>query len=219
MEKRQLVEEETITLKEKKIILAEGNDDYAFLICLLNFFSIKGIQVVNCKGIKKLTAKIKMLKKVDGFDTVESILIVRDSEKSEDDSVNSINDSLRKNDLIPDKTKLKPFNFLQVNGLKIGFALWHDFDDVREPLKRGTIEDVCLKIFNEQSIEVNVNKYIEDFQNSHSRFTHEHKNKLHALFSFTNKFVGMQIKEASRAHGFDFTSPFLKPFVDMIKDL
>jgi hypothetical protein len=219
MEKHLPIEGETITLKEKKIILAEGNDDCSFLICLLNFFSIRGIQVVNCKGIKKLTAKIKMLKGVDGFDTVESILIVRDSEKSEDAAVDSINTSLRENDLISPKTNLKPFDFLQVNGLKIGFALWHDFGDTGEPLKRGTIEDVCLKVFREQSIVVDVSKYIDDFQNNHSRFTHEHKNKLHALFSFTNEFVGMQIKEASRAHGFDFTSPFLKSFVDMIKEL
>ena len=61
-----------------------------------------------------------------------------------------------------------------------------------------------------------VKAYLEDFQKSNKIFKHPHKNELHALFSFTDKYVGSMIGKTAGIGGFDFNSQYLKPFIEMI---
>ncbi|MDR2168747.1 MAG: hypothetical protein LBP59_01230 [Planctomycetaceae bacterium] len=206
-----------IKLEKRKIILAEGVDALYFFINLLGLLQNENIQVLDFGGINDLTQYLNNLTKIDGYDKIESILIARDSETSSQSSSQSINSSLRNVHLI-DET-LEPFN-IQAAKIKIGFVLFPGYCANKCLYEQGTLEDLCIKIFEEQKIITDINSYLDDFQKTHNvKFKSIHKNQLHMLFSFTDKYVGLKLGEVMKAGGFNLNSPSLKPFVDIIQML
>jgi len=197
-----------MAVDKKKIILVEGKDDELFVKHLLNYLGINDIFIEPFNGKDKLTDHVKSLIKRDGFDDVTSIIILRDSDESYKSSSDSVNYSLRINGLIT--TDIKPFTINDQNNLKIGFSLFPGIDE------NGTLEDLCLKIFKTNSSNAMVKKYLEDFQAANGRFKRPHKNELHAMFSFTDKYVSLLIGQVAESGGFDFDSPLLLPFIEMI---
>lgn len=204
-------------IKKKKIIIAEGKDAKLFLIQLLNKKGNDSIQVIDSKGISELTQYINSLKKIDGFDTVSSILIFRDSETSSESAIQSVNHSLKSTGLIT--TEINPFVISKQNNRNIGFVLFPGIDENGKLFDCGTLEHLCLNIFRENSNSKIIKTYIEKFQIEVKKFKRPHKNELHALFSFTDKYVGMKIGETAQSGGFDFDSPQLLPFMEMINKM
>jgi hypothetical protein len=211
------LEKETVSIKTSKIILAEGIDAYLFLIHLLNTLHIAGIQVINSLGITDLTNSINTLKSADGYEGVNSILILRDSENSTKSAIQSVNHSLQVTGLID--TTLELFNIVEQNGKRICFALFPGFDENQQLYQNGTLEDLCLKIFKDQAVIERIDAYLSDFQTETKTFKRPHKNKLHATLSFTDKYVGMKIGDTTKVGGFDFASAYLAPFLDIINSL
>jgi len=200
-----------MVINKKKIILVEGNDELYFFMRLLNYKGINDVFIEPFNGKDKLTTHIKSLIKRDGFDDVTSIIILRDSDESYKSSSDSVNYCLRINGLIT--ADIKPFTINDQNNRKIGFGLFPGIE------KNGTLEDLCLKIFNTNSNNVMVKKYIEDFQAANGRFKKPHKNELHAIFSFTDKYVSLLIGQVAESGGFDLDSPYLLPFIEMINKM
>jgi hypothetical protein len=184
---------------------------------LLNTLHIAGIQVINSLGITDLTNSINTLKSADGYEEVNSILILRDSENSTKSAIQSVNHSLQVTGLID--TTLEPFNIIEQNGKRICFALFPGFDENQQLYQNGTLEDLCLKIFKDQAVIERVDAYLSDFQTETKTFKRSHKNKLHASLSFTDTYVGMKIGDTTKAGGFDFASAYLTPFLDIINSL
>jgi hypothetical protein len=150
---------------------------------------------------------------------VTAILIARDSEQSSGGAVQSINTSLRKVGL--SDVDLMPFQ-LEQKTKRIGFVLFPGYDEQGKLCQKGTLEDLCLKIFRQKEIIIEVDKYLEDFQKNRAKetvFPRKHKNRLHATFSFTDKYVGKTIGQTTTMGGFDFDSLYLKPFIDIITSL
>jgi len=205
-----------IIIKEK-LILAEGDDDCYFLLNLLLKTGIDDIQISDIEGVNKLTNHIEAIKGIEGFDIVTSILIFRDSEKSAENACKSVNISLKETKLI--ETDIEPFIMSRQNNRKIGFALFPGIDENGKIYKYGSLEDLCLRLFKEKSVTEEIKAYIKDFQSKTEDFKRPHKNELHASFSFTDNFVGLKIGETAKAGGFDFDSPYLKPFLNMIKEM
>jgi len=204
-------------ISDEKLILAEGTDDCKFLSSLLSKMKIDSIDIRKYEGINNLTNHIKAIKGIEGFDIVTSILIFRDSEQSAEKACKSVNNSLKETKLI--KTDIEPFIMSRQNSLKIGFALFPGIDENGKIYEYGTLEDLCLRLFKEKSVTEEIKVYIKDFQSKTESFKRPHKNELHASFSFTDNFVGLKIGETAKAGGFDFDSPHLKPFLNMIKEM
>ena len=200
-----------MAIDKKKIILVEGEDEFYFFIHLLKYKGISDIFIESFKGKDKLTTHIESLVKRDGFDDVTSLVIFRDSDDSSMKASDSVNYSLRTNGLIT--TNIKSFTMNNQNNQKIGFGLFPGIDE------NGTLEDLCIKIYKAGSNDTIVKKYLEDFQTTNGRFKKPHKNELHALFSFTNEYVGLKIGETAKIGGFDFDSPHLLPFIEMINKM
>ena len=201
---------------KSKLILAEGKDDCLFLKHLL--IKDNSIQIRNFKGQNNLTNDIEALKRVDGFDDVSSILIFRDSEESYQSASQSVNSSLKKTGLI--ETDIEPFKMSNQNNRKIGFVLFPGIDENGKAYTSGTLEHLCVKISKENTIMPIVKTYIIDFEQKMAKsFQKLHKNELHALFSFTDGYVGKKIGETAGAGGFDFNSPHLIPFLEMINKM
>ena len=208
-------DEENHSICKKKLILAEGKDDCLFLNRLL--IKENDIQIRNFNGKDNLTNEIEALKRIDGFDDVTSILVFRDSEESSEIACDSINYSLRKTGLII--TSIEPFIMNNQNNRKIGFTLFPGKDENGKLYNSGTLEHLCIKIFKGKSVKSIVRTYIEDFQSKKEKFKKLHKNELHALFSFTDDYVGNKIGDTARDGGFDFNSPYLFPFLEMIRKM
>jgi hypothetical protein len=204
-------------INKEKLILTEGVDDCYFLYSLLSKKKIDNIQVSNFEGVEKLTNHIEAIKRMDGFDNVTSILIFRDSEKSTDSACESVNNSLKKAEIINDD--ITPFTMSYQNDRKIGLVLFPGFDESGKIYSCGTLEHLCLRLFKEKSVNEKVKDYINDFQLKNEIFKKLHKNELHATFSFTDRFVGLKIGEIAKAEGFDFDSPHLSPFLEMINKM
>jgi hypothetical protein len=209
-----------IPMGKTKLLFAEGTDDKLFFIWLLEKLSIEDIHVLVFNGIDKLT---KFLEQTIGFnegwDEITSILIARDSEESSEAAISSITHSLKKNGLIDSPIK-QAFEFFEHEAKKIGIVLFPGFDETGELCDSGTLEHLCIKIFKEKDAAKDADEYIKDFQEKHKvSFSRIHKNKLHGAFSFTNEYVGFKLAEVMNAGGYDIDSPYLLPFIKMIRGL
>jgi hypothetical protein len=204
-------------IEKGKLILGEGYDDCYFLLYLLRKMEIDDIQISVFEGVENLTKHIESLKGIEGFDSVTSILIFRDSEKCTQSAIKDVNNSLKKTDLIT--TDIEPFTTNSQNDRNIGFVLFPGFDENGKLYDCGRLEDLCLKIFKNKSINALIKDYIDDFQSKNKKFIRPYKNELHALFSFSDEYVGSKIGETAKYGGFDFDSPELLPFLEMIRKM
>jgi hypothetical protein len=205
-----------IEIKKSKLILAEGVDAAYFLIYLLEKLDNEDIQVFNYGGITELTQFLNNLSKLDKYDEVSTIIIARDSETSSESSIQSVNDSLKKTNLTKDD--IMPFKIEQ-KVKKIGLVLFPGYDDRQQLYKTGTLEDLCLKIFRNQTLVEQIDTYLTDFQAGKQPFKRIHKNKLHATLSFTDDYVGSKLGETVKMGGYDLESSYLTPFLDIIRAL
>jgi len=206
-----------MSISMKKIILVEGDDDKYFTSQLLNHLEKKDIMVESFGGKDKLTTHIDVLINREGFDDVTSIIIFRDSEDSAKNAIESVNYSLRTKNLIT--KNIEPFTITIQNNRKIGFGLFPGLDDNGKIIDNGTLEHLCLKIFKENKNNALIKNYLDDFQSKNGNFKRFHKNELHTLFSFTDKYVGLKIGQTAKVGGFDFKSSCLLPFIKMISEM
>ena len=210
-------EEKIGIIDKKKIIIVEGNDEKYFMIQLLLNKRISDIQIIDSGGIEELAICIDALKGIEGFDGVTSILILRDSEDSAQSEIDSVNYRLIEAGLI--KKNIEPFTISNQNGYNIGFGLFPGKDEDGKLYDSGTLEHLCLRLFKEKSNNELIKSYTMDFQAKNKAFSHPHKNELHAIFSFTDNYVGLKIGDIAKKGGFDFDSLYLKPFLKMINKM
>lgn len=197
-------------IKSNKVILVEGLDAKLFFMYTLKHTGKEGhAQVFDYGGITQLTNFLLNFKKIDGFEKITSILVVRDAECSASSAIQSINTSLKASQLL---TKdLNPFQWHNSTP-KIACMLFPGIDDSGNIIQSGTLEDLCIKLIKDQSTLNTIDSYIEDFEEKHFSFSRKHKNRLHSAISLTNDFVGMKLGEATNAMYFDLTSKAFLPF-------
>ena len=207
-------------IKKQHIIFCEGEDEKWFLIWFLNsqeladnpFYS-NDIQVISFGGNEELSDKLELLTITPGFETIKSLLVIRDAEKNAEGAVRKIQDSLGNVQLpVPDG----PGKWA-IDGKKVGFLLFPNCD---QSVENGTLEDLCLSILKEEGHSIILDKvqsFLALLKEKHQRpFPHEFKSMLHTYFSVTDDFIGLKIGEAAKACAFDWNSDklaFLKSFL------
>jgi hypothetical protein len=208
-----------------KLILVEGDDALHFYIALLgkleSRIDIQGIQVMNFGGITDLAPFLAVLPNREHYGQISSLCIARDCETHEGETAlsasNSINHALQAARMT-DKD-IRPFHFEQFDK-KIGFVLFPGYNESGELEKKGTLEDLCLKICVPEIPVEEVSGYVDDFERKRpEHFKRPHKNRFHAALSFSDDYVGLKIGEAAKASAFDFNSPYLQPFIQMIQEV
>ncbi|MBS6256766.1 DUF3226 domain-containing protein [Megasphaera massiliensis] len=201
------------------VILCEGRDEELFLRCYVSHL-VEGkvvpdtFNIINLGGNEELQRKLRVLHSVEHYDHMQGFLIIRDAEASAVNAAQSLQKSM--NAAFGIDIPLDGQFVQNPDGICFGFVLLPgkttegDFCD-------GTLEDLCCQILKENPNEFSgedlltlSNSYLYTVE--HERGTSlrtAHKNKLHAYFSGTDRFVGMKIGEAARAKCFDFSSPAL----------
>jgi hypothetical protein len=205
-----------IRIQRENIILVEGEDGKYFFWYLLEKYKIESIDVHNYGGINDLTKYLRTLQKLDNYNTIKTILIARDAEDSARSAIQSVNTSLKSAGIITEN--IQPFK-ISNETKKTGIMIFPGIDEKGGIIETGALEDLCLKLFKEQSVITKTDVYISDYQKNGHGFVRPHKNRFHAALSFTNEYVGLKIGETAKAQGFDFTSPPLKPFLDVLRQV
>ena len=213
-------------IKKSKLILCEGRDEENFLISWLNSDELSNepgfsseIQVLNFEGNSDLSRQLEKYRKMDGFDSLTHLMIIRDAEQDSDGAVKSIQSALGNNGFqVPEESCQWIYD--KNNDLYIGFLLFPKCDN--NPTA-GTLEDLCLKILAKPDASVcmeEVNVFLERLETEHGKnFSHKFKTQLHAYFAVSDDYVGMKIGEAANAKAFDWSSPELEPLKNFVRNM
>lgn len=84
----------TNQIRAKKQLLVEGNDQRNFFEAMINHLDIEGIQVHNFGGIGELSEFLDLFVKLAGFDSIDTLGIVRDAEVSAHSALQSVQSSI-----------------------------------------------------------------------------------------------------------------------------
>ena len=76
-------------------LLVEGNDQRNFLEAIRRHLSLDNLQIWSYGGGQDLREFLKGFVRIDGFDTVQSLGVVRDAEENAENSFRSVQGSLR----------------------------------------------------------------------------------------------------------------------------
>lgn len=208
------------------LILCEGRDAFNFLIYFLNY-AIDNISsnfndfcVHNFGGITELTKALSAVTVDSDFKILKSISIVRDAEINFESAAQSIQNSFCSTGFsVPTKSARPTYdNNSKYPNIKTGFIL---FPSCTENAENGTLENFCLKIFDNSKID-NIKSEVDSILNhlnDNKKFVCPHKNTLHTYLSLTNEFVGLKIGEAAKANAFLWNSPHILPLQNFFESM
>lgn len=214
--------ENPLTIDKAKLILAEGREGQGFLEWLCKKCRSKDdVQVIDFGGNPQLRLFIQNLVNMDGYDKVESIVVVRDAEGNALSAIDSIKGALGNDKLKNDKLPVpsKPFTFKSENGKKTAYMIFSDPNDS----SRGTLEDLCLAMVNDQPVFECIDSFFECVNEkieSGTKLTHLHKRKVRCYLSTARlNCVGSNIGEAAERGAWDIKHKALLPFKQIITEL
>lgn len=146
------------------LILCEGEDEFRFLIAYLNSASLQDdpafsekIQIINFGGNDELEKHLQLIQKMENFNTLQSIMVIRDAEKDAKGAQRDVIQAFHKCNL-PVPEKVGVWNSTP-DGISTGFLL---FPSCSQELQNGTLEDLCLSILKEPN-SVSIMEDIEGF--------------------------------------------------------
>ena len=209
-------------LKEH-LILCEGRDEQEFLIQFLESDALSvfpgfssDIQVMDFGGNSELPKYLTILKNMDGFEKIKSLLVVRDAETNAETACKEIQVALRKNDFpVPEIPCC-----WEGETLRVGFVLFPTCDNT---LQNGTLEDLCLSILSVTSADntvEHIDKFFANLEKYRGKpFGRIFKAKLHIYFSVHNDYVSLKIGEAAKAGAFDWKNATLNPLKNFIREI
>ncbi len=198
-----------LTIKKPCLIIAEGMDDKMFCMWACQAYKRKDIQVENYGGINNLKKFITALKTQENFETVKTLIIVRDAEDDATSAVTSIKGAFQEAEFpIPEKS----YMFKSSGEKKSAFIIFPGPGE-----NKGTLENLCLATLKrDDPILICTEQFLDCVRRQNNSFSHEHKNKLHSYLSGTNKYKGLKIGEAAKSGAWDWNNKVMKPFREII---
>ncbi len=194
------------------LVLCEGKDIELFLISYLNSDALHSdsrfaneIQTFDFGGVDQLSAFIGNLKNMEGFESVHSLLILRDAEMDVAKAERDIQSALRKNGL---SVPLSCCRWERSGTPAVSYVLMPSCDSA--PIA-GALEDLCWQILagkDAAKVSIETERFINRVK---ERFpmrivSHGHKSRLHAYLSTSDELVSLKIGEAAKAGAFDWHS-------------
>lgn len=210
-------------IRARHLILCEGRDAEEMLIAYLNSEELKeepafsnDFQVMDFGGNEDLARFLALLQKMEGYDRVSSLLIVRDAERDADTAIREIRGVLCRQGLAAPEG---PHRW-QGDMPKVGYLLFPTCAAESIP---GTLEDLCLSILAEADRDEllgDIQRFIDQLSADRGRtFPREFKTKLHTYFSITDAYVSLKMGESARVGAFDWASEQLRPLRDFLTEL
>ena len=195
-------------------LLVEGVDAKFFCIWARKAYGFENIQVQDFGGINDLDDFLDMIKVLPNYEKVPAILIVRDAETNPEGAIQSIQESLKKNNFV---VPAEPYSYLSGKP-SVEFALLPGNTNSEGKYCPGALEDLCMLTVKTESILKHVDKFLENIQRE-LILTHFHKSRLHSYLAVQDKFVGMKIGEAAKAGAWDWNHPELNKLKKAMLDV
>ena len=187
------------TIECPYFILCEGLDDFKFLVSYLNSDALmydsrfsNDIQVEKYDGVDNLASFLDNLIKMDNFEKINRILIIRDAETEASSAPAKIQSALFNNNLpVPSSCN----KWADSDGiLKTAFTL---FPSCNEVPVNGALEDLCWEILAREDSEIfknDVQSFVGNMKDKYDSIrSHEHKSRLHTYFSVNDEYISMKI--------------------------
>ncbi len=208
------------------LILCEGRDVENFMICYLESDALSydsrfnnDIQTLNFNGIDNLEAFIGTIIRMDGFDLVHKMLVLRDAETDVDKAIKNIQNAFRVNGLLvpeqPHMWKREPDSDKPATA----FTLLPRCNANPIP---GALEDLCWDILKDEhasEMRNDVLRFISDIKKNYGTVsTHEHKSRLHTYFSVNEKYISLKVGEAAKAGAFAWDHEKLNGLRDIMQE-
>ena len=124
-----------IELRHTKQLIVEGEDDVRVFGSILEHLDIRSVQVHRYGGYPKLKPFLKTFMALPDFESVESLAVVADADRSRAGREIGIHDALLDVGL---PVPLAPLEVAAKGGLKVTYLVVPDYQET------GMIEDVCL---------------------------------------------------------------------------
>lgn len=208
------------------VILCEGVDEKFFLIQYIEYLVQHTnlpdqINVIDLGGNEDLRKTLPIIPKLENYQYVESVLIIRDAECDAQRAIESLKNSIHEafQLQISDSGSFENTE----DKKRIGFALLPGLNSTGS-YQNGTLEDLCVRIIKNTDLQSKLNEidtavtqFMEQIVSIRKKaFRTPHKNKLHTYFASTDKFVGQKIGEAAKSGCFDFEHKELQFLRDAI---
>jgi hypothetical protein len=199
-------------IEKQKLLLVEGKDAFHFFCHACRFYrDLEDVQVMDFRSISELTNFLLDLTIMDGFDEVDTIVVVRDAEQDAEAAKESIQDSMAKAKIpVPEKS----FKFTTNDIVKTAFMVLPG-----PKQKDGTLEDLCLLTVEDDPLLECVNDYLECVKAKGEKLPRIHKNKLHCFIAGRDESVGKPIGLAFKARIWHPDHSALIPFKRIIQEM
>jgi len=201
--------EKTIEIKQKYILIVEGKNDELFFKALCEKIGIKNIQIIPLSGKGNLESKLKAIKNTSGFPTAKSIGIIMDADDDPTKTFQKIQNALWQIGLPPPQN---PFQFNSKEKIKVGIAIIPDENE------GGELEDLCIKIIENDPVFCCVEKYIECLKQKDSGPKKPSKSKIYAYLS-SKEIPEIRLGEAAQRGYLDLDHQALYKIKNFIKSL
>jgi hypothetical protein len=206
-------------IRQKKLLLAEGGDDYYFCRAACQTLGVDDVQVLDFGGIDNLRAYLKALILLPGFEIVETIVIARDAEQSAVGAVLSVKGAISNAGL---DVPANPFEF-SCGKPRVAFMLFPGYashgQEGKKELREGALEDLCMEIAKDVSTFKCVDDYIQCLRSVGQEIRHLHKIRIHAYLAGIDRLSGLKIGEAARAGAWDLQNPDFDQFRQIITNM
>jgi hypothetical protein len=212
-----MMTQKPVRIEERKLILAEGVDAYYFWIWSYKEWNYQGIQVLDFGGITSLRQYLDVLTDSEGFDSVESLVIMRDAEGNPYSAVDSIRDSLTQFGLAAPRQAFA-YDGQSPNVAYVIFPATADANG-NVSLRPGTLEDLCLETVREDIIMPCVDQYVACLEQVAGALKTRHKSQLHAFLAGKSDYVGMKLGEAARAQAWNFAHPVFEIYRRVLEEM
>ncbi len=181
-------------IEKPKLIIGEGKDEEYFFSALIKYLAIDDIEVLSYGGKTNLNNYLNVLRSLDSFSNLRSLLITRDADESFNTASQSINDS---------KERIK-----ESKDLKIKTFIFPDNSS------EGMLEELCLRAINSSDMGC-IEFFFQCINREPSEFS---KAKIHAWLSTQTK-PDKRLGEAAKSGYIDWKNPIFEELINFIKSL
>lgn len=210
-----------ITIKARRLLLAEGADACNFLIWAYQAWGASDIQVLDFGGVQNqdLPLYLRQLQMLAGFDEVRTLVIARDAERHAGGAVTSLIAQLTNAGLPAPPT---PFTFTETP-LRVAYMLFPGYaasgssKDQKDQLENGTLEDLCLKTIAGDRVMPCVERFLQEVQATGEPMPRPHKSSLYTFLAGKHALTGLKLGEAARVGAWPWDHPAFDPYRDTVR--
>lgn len=203
-----------VEFKHNKIMLVEGLDEQKFFVSLLEKIGINDIQIIEHGGKENFKKFLPVLINNPGFDSIKTIVVIRDADNSVAAALQSIQHCLSKNSLPSPKENS---SFIESGLMKVGvFILPGDQDfGMLESLVLNSIANCDVIDESNAYIDRLIHKFTES-QKIDQIPANQFKARMHAYFAGKPKYVP-NIGIAAEKGYIDFSSTVFDPLKNFLR--